>query len=183
MLFRENVLIRLMRLSQRLEQVFKCLNPRQNVWDFCCDHGYLGAEAYKSQNFGDIYFVDQVDTIIEHLKNRFQKYSYSEANPSKAHFLCQSGESINVDVTGTVCITGVGGTTIFQILSGLSVNGRLHADRLILGPHKDNDKLLKLLSEYEYLKKYKLSHQNAITENDRIRHLFVFDRVSHIGQE
>lgn len=161
--------------SERLKIVFNHLNPRQNVWDFCCDHGYLGAEAYKSQNFGDIYFVDQVDTIIEHLKNRFHQYSYSENNASKATFICQSGESIDIDVTGTVCITGVGGTTIFQILSGLSENGRLHADRLILGPHRDNQKLLKLLSEHEYLKKYKLSQPIAITENDRQRELFIFD--------
>lgn len=166
--------------SERLKIVFNHLNPRQNVWDFCCDHGYLGAAAYKSQNFGDIYFVDQVDSIIEHLKNRFHQYSYSETNPSKVHFLCQSGESIEVDVTGNVCITGVGGTTIFQILSGLSGKGRLHADRLILGPHKDNEKLLKLLSEHEDLKKYKLSHQNAITENDRIRQIFIFDLKNKI---
>lgn len=164
--------------SERLKIVFNHLNPRQNVWDFCCDHGYLGAEAYKSQNFGDIYFVDQVDTIIEHLKNRFRKYSYSETNPSKAHFLCQSGESINVDVTGTVCITGVGGTTIFQILSGLSASGRLHAERLILGPHRDNEKLLKLLSEHDDLKKYVLLKKLAITENDRERELFIFDLKS-----
>jgi len=151
------------------------LNPRQNVWDFCCDHGYLGAEAYKSQNFGDIYFVDQVETIIEHLKNRFHKYSYSETNPSKATFICQSGESINQDVTGTVCITGVGGTTIFQILSGLSANDRLQANRLILGPHRDNEKLLKLMSESVIFKKYELLKKIAIIENDRQRELFIFD--------
>ncbi len=169
--------------SERLKIVFNHLNPRQNVWDFCCDHGYLGAEAYKSQNFGDIYFVDQVDTIIEHLKNRFHKYSYSETNVSKATFICQSGESIDYEVTGTVCITGVGGTTIFQILSGLSVKGRLQADRLILGPHRDNEKLLKLLSEHDDLKNYVLLKKITITENDRQRELFIFDRIPHVGQQ
>lgn len=164
--------------SERLKIVFNHLNPRQNVWDFCCDHGYLGAAAYKSQNFGDIYFVDQVDTIIDHLKNRFHKYSYSEINSSKAIFICQSGQSIEVDVTGTVCITGVGGTTIFQILTGLSESRRLHAGRLILGPHRDNQKLLKLLSEHDDLKKYELIKKIAITENDRLRELFIFDRIS-----
>ncbi len=169
--------------SERLKIVFNHLNPRQNVWDFCCDHGYLGAAAYKSQNFGDIYFVDQVDTIIDHLKNRFHQYAYSENNPSKATFICQSGESIDRDVTGTVCITGVGGTTIFQILSGISANGRLHPDRLILGPHRDNEKLLKLLSEHDDLKKFVLLKKIAITENDRLRELFIFDRISHVGQQ
>ncbi len=172
-----------MRLSQRLSQVYQNLHPRQNVWDFCCDHGYLGATAYKNQNFGDIYFVDQVDTIIEHLKNRFHKYSYSEDNLSKAYFLCQSGESILQDVTGNVCITGVGGLTILQILDGLCGNNRLHANRLILGPHRDNEKLLSMISSHEKLQSYRLEKKIAITENDRPRELFIFDRISHVGQQ
>ena len=170
-------------LSERLKTVFNHLNPRQNVWDFCCDHGYLGATAYKSQNFGDIYFVDQVDTIIEHLKNRFHKYSYSESNSSKATFICQSGESIDHDVTGTVCITGVGGTTIFQILSGLCEGGRMGADRMILGPHRDNEKLLKMISSHKKLQSYRVEKKIAITEKDRLRELFIFDRISHVGQQ
>ena len=132
------------RLSERLQIVFQNLNPKHDVWDFCCDHGYLGGAAYKSQNFSNIYFVDQVDSIIEKLKIRFHKFVFNENNSSQVCFLCQSAESIAQKIMGTVCVTGVGGLTIYRILSELSQNKNLKAQRLILGPHRDDEKLLKL---------------------------------------
>ncbi len=165
----------LQRLSQRLEIVFNHLNPRQDVWDFCCDHGYLGGAAYKSQNFSNIYFVDQVDTIIQNLKVRFNKFVISDNNPSQVYFLCQSAESLNHEINGTVSITGVGGLTIYKILSQLAVRKKLKADRLILGPHRDNEKLLMLISENENLKNYSLQKTATVLEDGRNRDLFIFD--------
>ncbi len=165
------------RLSQRLEIVFNHLNPRQNVWDFCCDHGYLGGAAYKSEKFSDIYFVDQVESIIENLKTRFYKFAYSEKNKSKANFLCQSGESITQEITGTISITGVGGLTVYEILSKLSAGQNLKASRLILGPHRDDEKLLKLISTDLNLKNYSLHKTETVIEDGRNRNIYVFDLI------
>lgn len=163
--------------TKRLKTVFENLNPKQDVWDFCCDHGYLGAAAYKSQNFSDVYFVDQVDSIMQNLKTRFMKYAYRPEYQSQAHFICQSGESIGQAVTGTVSITGVGGLTIYQILQGLSQAQNLKAQRLILGPHKDDDKLLDLIARDENLKGYQLQKKTAVIEGQRSRNIFVLDFI------
>ncbi len=165
------------RLSRRLEIVFNHLNPRQDVWDFCCDHGYLGGAAYKSQNFPKIYFVDQVESIIENLKARFNKFAFDQKNQSQAYFLCQSGESISQIITGTICVTGVGGLTIYEILSKLASARNLKANRLILGPHRDDDKLLKLISDNQNLNTYFLFKTETVVEDGRNRHIYIFDQI------
>ncbi len=163
------------RLSLRLQTIFDHLNPRQDVWDFCCDHGYLGGAAYKSQKFANIYFVDQVESIIQKLKTRFDQFVFSENSPSQAYFLCQSGESLTQEITGTISITGVGGLTIYTILSELSQQNNLKAERLILGPHRDNEKLLKLISVDANLNNYYLKKTTTVIEDGRNRDIFIFD--------
>ena len=133
------------RLSARLQLVFDNLIAGHDVWDFCCDHGYLGGAAYKSQQFKNIYFVDPVSTIIEKLKFLFYKYLFDAKNSSSPHFLLQHGQKVNQPVYGTVCITGVGAFVIYQILCEIAENEFLMAQRLILGPHRDSEKLLLLL--------------------------------------
>ncbi len=163
------------RLSERLQTVFDHLNPKQDVWDFCCDHGYLGGAAYKSQKFANIYFVDQVESIIQKLKTRFDQFVFNKNNQSQVHFLCQSAESLNQEITGTISITGVGGLTIYTILSQLAAKKNLKANRLILGPHRDNEKLLLLISENENLKNYSLQKTTTVLEDGRNRDIFIFD--------
>ncbi len=163
------------RLSLRLQTIFDHLNPGQDVWDFCCDHGYLGGAAYKSQKFANIYFVDQVESIIQKLKIRFDQFVFNENNQSQAYFLCQSAESLQQVITGTISMTGVGGITIYTILSELSQRNNLKAERLILGPHRDNEKLLKLISEHQNLKNYTLQKTATVLEDGRHRMIYIFD--------
>src|SRR6218665_312292 len=111
-----------MYLSIRLQLVYDHLLPDQDVWDFCCDHGYLGGAAYKSESFKDVYFVDPVTSIMDNLKNRFQTFVYKAENKSNAHFLVQKGESVSQVVQGNVCIVGVGGLMICDILKSLAEN-------------------------------------------------------------
>lgn len=163
------------KLSDRHKIVFDNLIPHKDVWDFCCDHGYVGTAAYKSQKFPNIYFVDQVPSIIEKLQILFQKYVFFPQSTTKAHFICQSGQSIQVLINGTICITGVGGLTIFEILQGLSTNKVLNADRLILGPHRDDLKLLELIKNN--LNYFKLHSEIEVAEKDRIRKIFIYTRT------
>lgn len=166
-----------MGLSDRLQLVFDQLLPDKDVWDFCCDHGYLGGTAYKSERFKDIYFVDPVPSIMESLKNRFQTFVYKSENKSKAHFLTQKGETITEPIYGTVSIIGVGGTTICEILKGLVNNNVLQADRIILGPHKDSKKMLEFISNESSFSLYKMHDQKSVVENGRQRDFFIFDKI------
>ena len=163
------------RLSPRLQLVFDHLIPDADVWDFCCDHGYLGGAAYKSRKFKNIYFVDPVTSIMERLELQFQKYLFQEDNPGTAFFMVQAGENLEHPVEGTACIVGVGAHTIYDILSGLAASGYLQAQRLILGPHKDSEKLLAMLKNNKLFENYELTLQKEVAENNRTRLFFIFD--------
>lgn len=165
-----------MRISERLQLVFDNLIHEMDVWDICCDHGYLGGAAYKSQKFSNIFFVDQVSSIIEKVKDTFNTYVYCETNTSNAHFIIQSGQSINRPVSGNVCITGVGAYVINDILCGLAQNKSLQASRLILGPHRDTEKLLSMIESNTVFKHYLLNSKKEILENGRSRIFLIFDR-------
>lgn len=169
-----------MGLSERLQLVYDQLLPDEDVWDFCCDHGYLGGTAYKSEKFRDIYFVDPVPSIMESLQNRFQKFVYKPENKSTAYFLTQKGEDVSQPVLGTVSIIGVGGLTIYEILFGLAQTNYLQARRLVLGPHRDSEKLLKMISEQDLFKNYKFHDQKSVVENSRQRDFFIFEKMTPI---
>ncbi len=163
-----------MRLSPRLKIAFDQLIPGQDVWDICCDHGYLGTAAYKSQEFKNIYFVDPVESIMNKLQDRFRTYVFDARNSSKAYFLVQKAEELQQDMTGTVVTAGVGGLLIYQILKETALNGVLKAQRLILGPHRDGDKLLSLMKEDSLFQNYILTTTKEIIENNRQREFFIF---------
>lgn len=162
-------------LSERLQTAVNVLKPGYDVWDFCCDHGYLGGTAYKSEKFKNIYFVDPVESIIEKLEQRFRQYVFSEKNNSKVYFLKTQGQLINQIVTGNMCIIGVGGLLIYDILDQLSQKKLLKAQRLILGPHRDNEKLLRLIEKNILLHDYQLTENASVIENDRTRVFYIFD--------
>lgn len=167
----------MIKLSERLTSVYENLIPGKDVWDICCDHGYLGIAAYKNANFTHIYFVDRVPEIMDRLKIQFQKSIFKPDSAVKATFICTAGQDIGTNVTGTVCITGVGGSAVFKILDGLAKNNYLNADRLILGPHRDEMNLLELIKNSARLNQYHLKSEIKIVENDYKRSLFILDKV------
>ncbi len=163
------------RLSGRLQLVYENLILGEDVWDFCCDHGYLGGAAYKSQQFNNIYFVDPINSIMQKLESQFNQYLLKDENKSKAYFKVQKGESITDPVRGTVSIIGVGPHVIYDILSSLAQNQHLKAQRLILGPHRDTEKLLNMLKNNKLFDSYELTSQKEVLENDRSRIFLIFD--------
>ncbi len=167
-----------MALSKRLQLVFDQLIPQQDVWDICCDHGYLGGAAYKSKKFNNIYFVDSVPSIMTDLELRFRNHVLDSLNPSQAYFLTQEAQSVQQPINGTVTILGVGGLLIYNILETLAQKKVLHPKRLILGPHRDVETLLLKISQNEYLKHYQLSSKFEVKENARLREFFIFDQAT-----
>lgn len=77
----------MLKLSRRMQYVYDHLLTGSPVWDFCCDHGYLGLNAYSSGDFPQIHFVDQVPHIIEKLESRFRKDYFDSQNFQVAFFL------------------------------------------------------------------------------------------------
>ena len=96
------------KVSERLMAIYENLIQGESVWDFCCDHGYLGISAYRSGYFPEVHFVDQVPHIIQRLQQEFAQKHFDEENSQQAFFWAQSGESLEVPLTGTAVIAGVG---------------------------------------------------------------------------
>lgn len=164
------------KLSPRLQLIYDHLIPGKPVWDFCCDHGYLGLNAYESGLFPEVHFVDQVRHIIEHLRERFAQDHHLEEHSAQSFFHPQAGEAVLTPVRGTAVIAGVGPSTVLKILEGLEERKLLQAERLILVPHGGEEMVRKRLaarSEFNY----QLSNQDCkIEERGRIRKLLILDR-------
>lgn len=159
-----------------MQLIYDHLIPGKPVWDFCCDHGYMGLNAYESGDFPSVHFVDQVSHIIEQLKERFEKDHQNEESATAAFFLPHAGEDLQIFVEGSVVIAGVGAFTIEKIIKSLSTRGFLKAERLILCPQGGAEKLLQGLQGISGFD-YQVSNEDCkIEERGRIRKLLILDR-------
>lgn len=161
------------KLSARLQAIYEQMQVGQDVWDFCCDHGYLGLSAYQSGNYKQIHFVDQAKHLIARLRAKYQLQS------DELFFWDCSGQEISVPVRGNVVIAGVGATTALQILSGLLQSSQLQALRILVSPHKDESDFRWLQLEAKFSKftaLYELKTELEIPDGKRSRPLFVFER-------
>lgn len=159
-----------------MQLIFDLLLPGKPVWDFCCDHGYMGLNAYKSGKFPEVYFVDQVPHIVEQLQTRFQAEFFQEQSLVRAYFFALPGEEIPKTLHGSAIIAGVGAHTIFNILKSLHEKDILQAQRLILSPQRDEKKLLEMLQQMPCFH-YKITNDPCeITERGRVRKLLIYDK-------
>ncbi|MCM2352404.1 MAG: class I SAM-dependent methyltransferase [Pseudobdellovibrio sp.] len=165
-------------LSPRLQQIYKQLIPGEAVWDFCCDHGYLGSHAYQSKLFPEVNFVDQVPEIMARLEERFQREIAQDTNPTTSRFIASAGENLTSELTGNIVISGVGSYTIFKILKSLQEKNLLKARRLILCPQNDVVKMdeIKKLPGFYYRQAQEII---SVNEKDRVREIFVLDQTTH----
>ncbi len=143
-------------------------------WDFCCDHGYIGIYALKSERFSEVHFVDQVPHIMERLKALFRQ-SKNPKYDFKYFFHTSSGEDLQYVVNGNCLIAGVGGTTIKIILESLLKSDRLEAKRLLLSPHLDEHILIPFMESLSEL--YLFNEKIEIQEGRRVRPLYIYDRI------
>ncbi|WP_374077803.1 tRNA (adenine(22)-N(1))-methyltransferase TrmK [Bdellovibrio bacteriovorus] len=173
----DSILTRSMfKLSPRMQLIYDLLLPGKPVWDFCCDHGYLGLNAYESGLFPEVYFVDKVEQIIARLKKRFDEEYYRAESPSQAYFFSQMGERVEQPLRGSIVIAGVGAFTIFKILQEMNKKGLLHAERLILCPQRDEEKLREFFLQNHNFG-YRLCNEHyEVEERGRTRKLLIFDK-------
>ena len=147
------------------------------MWDICCDHGYLGLNAYESGIFPEVHFVDQVPSIITTLENRFQRRApYMEGHPSVACFHAVPAEEIRELLTGTVVMLGVGAHTIIRVLQQQNF---ANVDRLILGPQKMESLVVDVLKAAPALAfSHALIKNLEVLEKERVRTLLVVDKMT-----
>lgn len=164
------------KLSRRMQLIYDHLLPGEPVWDFCCDHGYMGLNAYESGSFPEVHFVDQVEHIIEQLQSRFKAEYWHRDSPSQAYFHALPGEDLQEVLRGTIVIAGVGAHTIHKIVGSLHRRELLLVSRLILCPQRDEEKLVKML-DFELRDNFKLCNVHyEVMERGRARKLLIFDK-------
>lgn len=162
----------MIQLSARLEYVSTQFLPNLPVWDICCDHGYLGTWALQNL-FPEVHFVDPVSSIIDKIEAR--------SAPHQQHiqgriFLHRTlGQNIAQDVTGNVVILGVGPHVIHDILDSLWQKSCLKAQRLILGPQRNPEKLEAWISQWKQDHQLNEVTQKVLIEKGRERVIFTLD--------
>lgn len=164
-------------LSERLQFIYENLLHGQALWDFCCDHGYLGIEALKSQRFTEVCFVDRVPHIVANVETLvLEKFPKLHA---QAQFIATRGEEVSVPVHGNIVIAGVGAFVICRILEGLMSQQLLHAQRVLLCPQRDEEKFLAMLQAKagSFSNEFFLTFEKTLSERARARTIFIFDRA------
>ncbi|MFZ4714299.1 MAG: tRNA (adenine(22)-N(1))-methyltransferase TrmK [Bacteriovoracaceae bacterium] len=160
-----------MKLSHRLNTIYQQSLPGAPLWDICCDHGQLGLFAYQNQRHDEVFFVDQVEVIMDNLQKVFERKFHLPENPVKAHFLKKDGGKLASVLTGTVVIAGIGGLNMKTMLLAWQENKVLFASRLVLSPHRDE----LIYQKAEFLPQYVLTEEKCVLENGHLRFIFVFD--------
>jgi Predicted SAM-dependent methyltransferase len=160
-----------------MQAIYDELIPGKAVWDFCCDHGYLGIHALKSGQFPQIHFVDQASHLVHRLENLWREKRHESPEHVNAYFHPYSGEKVLNEIHGTAVIAGVGAHTILQIVEEVMAKNLLKADRLILCAQRDEELLVvTFASNTSLCSAYNCTKELSVLERGRIRKLLIFDR-------
>lgn len=90
-----------------------------NIWDCCCDHGYLGMQILKNRLSPRVHFVDQASHLIEALPARLELYGVSGYETQSA----DAGQlRLAPDQSHLLIIAGIGGELSVSIVSALLAN-------------------------------------------------------------
>ncbi len=152
-------------LSARLQTIYNFLLPGTEVWDVCCDHGYLGQAALQAKTFSHVHFVDRVSNIMDRLRSEILE-------PECTNFYAIDARALQEKLYGTVSIAGVGGNQISKIIESWQQQNILHAQRVILAPQSHLGLVKNCLASADY----QPHSQTMVQERGRIRHILVYDR-------
>lgn len=160
------------KFSPRMKALVSHCIPTSDLWDFCCDHGFIGLYAFTVGDFKDIHFVDKQDHIIDRLIKLLNK---AEIPLSTLYFHKSDARKLDQTVRGNLILAGVGGSLGVKILESLFQRGLLQANRIIFSPHTQEEDSLNGLLNLEGFP-YSLLKTDSILEGSRNRQIFILDR-------
>lgn len=136
-------------LSTRIEALVNITDENyEEIWDLCCDHGIIGisyANLHKPQK---IYFIDQVEGIIDKLVLHLPS-AISEETTFVATCMPAEKIRINENTKNLVIMAGVGTETIIKTLKNLKAQN-LKNTHFLLSTHKHPQKLRKFLIDENF---------------------------------
>lgn len=131
-----------------------------NLWDCCCDHGYLGIQLLANQLAPQIHFVDQASHLIDALHPRLATYGLSGyhalgADASELRFAAQQSHLI--------IIAGVGGEHTVDIVRAIVANHPQQSLDFMFCPTTTQFDLREYLAESPF----QLLHETLVSEKGR----------------
>ncbi len=130
------------RIYPRLQFLATHVLQGQPLWDLCCDHGILGAEALAANRVPYVYFVDSSPLI----RLKLQRVPESETFHQRWSFSIADARDLAPQFCGTIAIAGIGGLLMTSILQTIAERSRLaQIKRLILNPFCDEDVVLEFV--------------------------------------
>lgn len=156
------------KLSPRLKQIYNHIDLNSEVWDLCCDHGYLGSHCLIN-GAEKVYFNDQSFDILRLLSSKLSRHRSLEG---RYKIVEGPAEAISTPIEGTVVIAGVGGLNIIKILRVLTSKSSFNPQKIILSPMTHVQHLEEFIQELMDDKMYSIQKEK-IFERGRERHLFV----------
>ena len=136
------------RLGKRLTALRDAVTEDYNdIWDVCCDHGFLGESLLALKRAKRIYLVDQLPVITHQLEARFSQYPKDQY----VVFTCAAEELVfNKKQKTLAIISGVGGETVVDILSALALSNDLENIDFLLSPANQAYELRAYLRQQHY---------------------------------
>lgn len=164
-------------LGARLNSIFDLINNAQinnaqnqptrdydEIWDCCCDHGYLGIKILANQLCSKMNFVDHKAHIIDHLKRRFERYAIEKFEGAYQALAQDVGTlTFTKEQRHLLIIAGVGGEQTINMMSSICENSSLSNIDFILCPTTTQFDL----REYLVSQKFYVKHESLVTEKDR----------------
>lgn len=148
-----------MKLSARLQQVLNFLLEEKVLADIGCDHALLPI-AYISKNpNGKVYAMDnKQEPLNQAIKNINLNLMTNKIIP-----LLSDGLEYLPDDVNQICIAGMGGNNIIEILSS-HPDKCLKVDRFVFQPNNGCEELRRYLTENDFL----IEDEVLVEENDII---------------
>lgn len=136
------------RLGKRLAALRDAITEDyDDIWDVCCDHGFLGESLLLLGRAKHLHLVDQLPVITKQLEERFNQYPEEQYSIDT----CAGEELIvNKNRKTLVIISGVGGETVVDILSALAANNDLKGVDFLLSPANHAYELRAYLRQQHY---------------------------------
>lgn len=144
--------------SKRLQCIYNFINKGDRIADVGCDHGYLGIHALNDKA-SFVQFIDNKEGPLSVCKSNLANALLSS---SSYKLSLQNGISQLEPCINCVCICGMGGETIIDIINNnLAESARM--DHLILQPNNNVYKLRKYLMEHNFV----IINEDICFENDK----------------
>ena len=165
----------ILKLSPRLNSIFEWIQqakkqkPYDEIWDCCCDHGYLGINILSAKLCEKLIFVDQLPHIIKNLQDKLQSFEMSNHE-----FIVADAGNLKFDSTQKhlVILAGVGGECSVDIIQRIEKEHKNIEIDYIICPSASQLFLRKYLHE----EKFNSLDEKIVCEKNRCYEIFFVSR-------